>query len=175
MIAQCVFELYDSDRQGKISLKTIIQILTDNYDAKSTAHTTVQRITKELESKILPNKLIDMQAFIKLSQSNYELLLPTYTAQTQMRRNVLGLRYWDGATKKRAVLSRNRYTDIHIYLGLVSNYYSYACLSLTFFLVTETGLLITGADSEAPPLRKGGRKLVVQQPPHRQHCRQSSQ
>eukprot|EP01034_Spumella_vulgaris_P042088 gene42088-52173_t len=51
--------------------------------------------------------MVDIQAFVKLSQSHYELLLPTYTAQTQMRRNVLGLRYWDSATKKRAVVSRN--------------------------------------------------------------------
>ncbi len=120
--ARCVFDLYDSDRQGKLNTKTIIQILRDNYDTKSATHILIQKITKELESQFLPNSLLDVQAFVKLSQSNYELLLPTYKAQTQMRRNVLGLRYWDGATKKRAVVSRNAHTDIYIYLNLVRQF-----------------------------------------------------
>ncbi len=74
---------------------------------------------RELKESHSAFKPIDLQEFIRISQTHYELLLPAYIVQTQMRRNILGLKFWNHAMKQRAVISANEYLPVPAYLQQV--------------------------------------------------------
>eukprot|EP01034_Spumella_vulgaris_P024628 gene24628-30996_t len=120
--ARYVFSLYDKEHiKGQIHLKTILQILKDTHDEKTlpNAQKIIAQIQNELQTQIKMTTSFNEIEFVKLAQAHYELLLPAYVVQTQMRRAVLGLKYWTGAMQKRSQVADKEYLDMSAYLFLL--------------------------------------------------------
>jgi Ca2+-binding EF-hand superfamily protein len=117
--ARYVFTLYDTQNTGIIRLDTILQILKDTHEGTPNAQKTTTLLSSVLMTHIPSNKVITQNSFISIVEMHYALFGPVLAAQSQMRRKMMGMNYWNEVTKSRTHLSNGEYCDVHKYMEMV--------------------------------------------------------
>ena len=99
------FELYDCDDSGFLDLDEIRLILREVYGKHKYKSTQAsQHILEEIESRIETGKCVgglNLADFNEFCRHHPALLYPAFELQTALQQNVMGMKFWAAAVKKR--------------------------------------------------------------------------
>jgi hypothetical protein len=77
------------------------------------------RVAKELKDLVNKGNEINLEVFLEFTRLRQSLLFPAFEMQLALRKQILGIYFWERTADRRVKLSKNKYITIRKLLEMV--------------------------------------------------------